>query len=121
MLDFNIINALIVLTSILVFILIVKPYFEKKNFQFYDEIKLGLMLFGFAFRDDKIKEIANTILFIVQQMETLDLTAEEKHYLAVDEVFRELLEEFNIELPEEAISLLIQIAVKMLPPTHQPQ
>jgi thermostable 8-oxoguanine DNA glycosylase len=54
-------------------------------------------------------------------METLDLTAEEKHYLAVDEVFRELLEEFNIELPEEAISLLIQIAVKMLPPTHQPQ
>lgn len=121
MLDFNIINALIVLTSILVFVLIIKPYFEKKNFKFYEEVKLGLLIFGYAFRDDKVRDIANTALLIVQQVEKLHLTPEEKHYLAVDEVFGALLEEFNIELPEEAISLLVQVAVSMLPPTNQPK
>lgn len=117
MLDWNVANGLIVITTILVFIMFVKPFLQSKNFAYYDEVKLGLMMFGFTFRDEKIKQIADTALFIVQQMEKLDLTADEKHYLAVEEVFRELLVEFNIELPEDAISLLIQSAVAMLPKT----
>ena len=119
MLDWNITNGLIIITSILVFILFIKPFLQSKNFKYYDEIKLGLMIFGFTFRDEKIKNIADTTLFIVTQMEQLDLTPEEKHYLAVDEVFRALIVEFNIELPEDAISLLVQSAVAMLPKTNQ--
>lgn len=119
MLDWNVTNGLIIITSILVFILFIKPFLQSKNFKYYDEVKLGLMIFGFTFRDEKIKDIADTALFIVTQMETLDLTPEEKHYLAVDEIFRALVIEFNIELPEEAISLLVQCAVAMLPKTNQ--
>lgn len=117
MLDFNVMNGMIVLIAIMTFLLVVKPYMQNKNFKYYDEVKLGLLLFGFTFRDEKIKQMADTALFVVKEMEKLDLTPEEKHYLAVDEVFRTLLEEFNIELPEDAISLLIQCAVAMLPPT----
>lgn len=119
MLDWNVTNGLIIITSILVFILFIKPFLQSKNFKYYDEVKLGLMIFGFTFRDEKIKDIADTALFIVTQMETLDLTPEEKHYLAVDEIFRALVIEFNIELPEDAISLLVQSAVAMLPKTNQ--
>lgn len=119
MLDWNVTNGLIIITSILVFILFIKPFLQSKNFKYYDEVKLGLMIFGFTFRDEKIKDIADTALFIVTQMETLDLTPEEKHYLAVDEIFRALVIEFNIELPEDAISLLVQCAVAMLPKTNQ--
>lgn len=118
MIDFNVTNGLIVVTAIMVFLLIVKPYLQKNNLNYYEEIKLGLLMFGFVFRDDKVKQMANTVLFIVKEMEKLDLTPDEKHYLAVDEVFRALLEEFNIELPEDAIALLIRAAVSLLPPTH---
>jgi hypothetical protein len=119
MLDWNVTNGLIVISAIMIFIIFIKPFLQSKNFKYYDEVKLGLLLFGFTFRDDKIKQIADTALFIVKQMETLELTPDEKHYLAVEEVFRELLTEFNIELPEDAISLLIQCAVAMLPPTNK--
>ena len=119
MLDFNIINGLVVLIAIMTFLLVVKPYLQSKNFKYYDEVKLGLLMFGFTFRDEKIKQMADTALFIVKEMEKLELTADEKHYLAVEEVFRALLEEFQIELPEDAISLMVQCAVAMLPPTHK--
>ena len=118
MIDFNVTNGLIVVTAIMVFLLIIKPYLQKNNLNYYEEIKLGLLMFGFVFRDDKVKQMANTVLFIVKEMEKLDLTPDEKHYLAVDEVFRTLLEEFNIELPEDAIALLIRAAVSLLPPTN---
>lgn len=119
MLDWNVTNGLLAITAILVFIIFIKPLLRSKNIDYYEEIKLGLMLFGFTFRDDKIRQIANTVLFIVGQMEDLDLTPDEKHYLAIEEAFREILIEFNIELPEEAISLMIQSAVAMLPPTNK--
>lgn len=119
MLDFNMINGLVVLTAIMVFLLVIKPYFNSKEFAFYDEIKLGLLMFGFTFRDEKIKAMADVALNVVKQLEILDLAADEKHYLAVDEVFRALLEEFNVDLPEDAISLMVQAAVAMLPKTHK--
>lgn len=119
MLDFNAMNGLIVLIAIMTFLLVVKPFLQSKNFKYYDEVKLGLLMFGFTFRDEKIKQMADTALFIVKEMEKLELTPDEKHYLAVDEVFRALLEEFQIELPEDAISLLVQCAVAMLPPTNK--
>lgn len=117
--DFNVINGLIALIAIMVFVLVIKPFLESKNIKFYEEIKLGLLLFGFTFRDDKIKQMADTAYFVVSQMEKLDLTPDEKHYLAVDEVFRELLTEFNVDLPEDAISLMVRAAVALLPPTNK--
>ena len=119
MIDFNILSALIIMGLIVVFVKFVMPYLRKNNVDFYEEIKLGLLLFGHIYRDDKIKNISKVALEVVRGLEELSLTSAEKHYLAVDEVFRRLLFEFDIELPEEAIELIIRAAVSQLPPTNK--
>lgn len=117
MLDFNIVNASIVAILIIVFIRLVLPYLKKAKRTYYEEIKMGLMLFGYAFRDEKVKQIANTALVVVSEIESLHIAPTEKHDIAAEKTFRTLLEEFNIELEEEVIDLIIQLAVTMLPKT----
>lgn len=118
MLDFNIINALLIIIGVVVFIKFAMPYLKKNNIDMYEEVKLALLLFGYSFRDEKVKALSNMILEIVNNLEKLSITPDEKHYLAVDEVFRRLLDEFDIEIEETAIELLIRIAVATLPPTN---
>lgn len=118
MLDFNIVYALIIAIGVVVFVRIIMPYLKKNNIDFYEEIKLFLLISGYAFRDEKIKGISKTALEVVKGLEELSLSAEEKHYLAVEEVFRRLLDEFDIELNEEIIETIIRIAVSQLPPTN---
>ena len=119
MLDFNIVYALLIAVGVVIFVRFVKPYLKKNNINIYEEIKLFLLVSGYAFRDEKIKAISATALEVVKSMEQLSFSADEKHYLAVDEVFRRLLDEFDIELDEEIIETIIRIAVSALPPTHQ--
>lgn len=119
MLDFNIISALAIVIGVVVFMKFVMPYLKKNNIDFYEEVKLSLLIFGYAFREDKIRAISKTALEVVKQFEQLSLAAEEKHYLAVDEVFRRLLFEFDIELDEEIVELLIKVAVSQLEPTYK--
>lgn len=119
MLDFNVLYALLIAIGVVVFVRIIKPYLKKNNIDFYEETKLFLLVSGYAFRDEKIKAISATALEVVRNMEQLSLSADEKHYLAVDEVFRRLLDEFNIEIEEEIIETIVRIAVSQLPPTHQ--
>ena len=118
MLDFNVVNASAIAILIVIFVKFVLPYFKKRKIDYYEEIKLGLMLFGYAFRDEKVKQIANTALVVVSEIESLHLAPEEKHNLAVEKTFKELLNEFNIELEDEVIDLIIQLAVTMLPKTN---
>ena len=117
-LDFNIIYALLIAAGVIIFVRFVKPYLKKNNIEFYEEIKLFLLVSGYLFREDKIKAIAATALEIVKGLEELSLASDEKHYIAVDKVFRELLTEFDLELPEEIIEGIIRIAVSQLPPTN---
>ena len=119
MLDFNIVYALLIAVGVVIFVRFVKPYLKKNNINVYEEIKLFLLVSGYAFRDDKIKAISATALEVVKSMEQLSFSADEKHYLAVDEVFRKLLDEFDIELDEEIIETIVRIAVSALPPTNQ--
>ena len=119
--DFNILYALLIAAGVVVFVRVIKPYLNKNNIDFYEEVKLFLLISGFAFRDDKIKAISATTLEVVKNMEQLSLTADEKHYLAIDEVFRRLLDEFNLEIDETVIEAIIRIAVSQLPPTNKPE
>lgn len=118
MLDFNIVYALLITVGVVIFVRFVKPYLKKNNINIYEEIKLFLLVSGYAFRDDKIKAISATALEIVKGLEELSLVSDEKHYIAVDKVFRELLIEFDLELPEEVIEGIIRIAVSQLPATN---
>ena len=120
MLDFNVVYAIALMVAVVVFVRVVVPYLKKNNIDFYEEVKLFLLLSGYAFREEKVKAISKTALEIVKNLEKLHISPEEKHYLAVEEVFMELLFEFGIELEEEVIETIIMIAVSQLPPTNAP-
>lgn len=121
MLDFDIVTGIGIIIAIIVLVKFVLPYLKKKGFKndLYGDIKLGLMLFGYAFREEKIKEIANKIYNIVSIVEVLDLAPEDKQNEAVELAFKELMEELKIQLDEEALKLIIDIAVAYLPPTNK--
>ncbi|HZK71074.1 MAG TPA: hypothetical protein VFD03_06085 [Clostridia bacterium] len=94
------------------------PYLKAKNLDYYNEIKLALLFFNYAFRDEKLKRIADIALEVVSQIEELSLTPEEKHVEAITRISQELLVQFDILLDDEVLGLIVQIAVTLLPPTH---
>lgn len=120
MLDFNLLTGILVAVAIILFIRYGMPYLSKRGYSnIYKDIKAGLWLFGYAFRDEKIKAIADLVLRIVQETERLDIAPEYKRIEAVNIAFRALIKELNLEIDEEAIATIINIAVAYLPPTHE--
>lgn len=119
MLDFNLLYGILVAIVIVLFITFVSPYLQKKGkSNIYSDIKMGLLLFGYAFRDEKIKAITDLVLKVVRETERLDITPIEKRDEAVDIAFRALIKELNLEIEEEAIKTIINIAVAYLPPSN---
>lgn len=122
MLDFNLLYGILVAIAIVLFITFVSPYLQKKGkSSIYSDIKMGLLLFGYAFRDEKIKAITDLVLKVVRETERLDITPIEKRDEAVDIAFRALIKELNLEIEEEAIKTIINIAVAYLPPSNVDQ
>ena len=119
MMEYNVLYAILIAVGVVGVMRVILPYMRKNNLDFYNEVKLFLLISGYSFRDEKIKAISAMALEVVKEMEKLGLAAEEKHYAAVDEVFRRLLFEFGIELEEEIIETIIMIAVSQLPPTQK--
>lgn len=119
MLDYNLLTAILVGVLIVLFLRYVAPIIKKRGYSdIYSDIKAGLLLFGYAFRDEKIKKIADLILVIVHEVEKLDIAPAVKKEEAVNIAFRELIIELNLEIEEEAIETIVNIAVAYLPPTH---
>lgn len=119
MLDFNLLTGILVAVGIILFVRFVMPYLKKIGYSnIYTDIKAGLLLFGYAFRDEKVKAIADLILKIVQETERLDIAPENKKEEAVSMAFRTLIKELNLEIEEDAINTIINIAVAYLPPTN---
>lgn len=119
MIDFNIITGILVAAGLIVLLRFVFPYLEAKGLKsdIYKDVKMGLLMFGYAFRDEKIKKITNLMLGIVTSVEALNVAPEEKKKEALEIAFTELMEELNVILDKEALSLIINIAVSYLPPT----
>lgn len=97
----------------------VVPYLKKRKLEYYKEVKLALMLFSYAFRYDKVKRIADLALEIVKSIEELSLSPEEKRIEALTIISQRLLNEFNIVIDDDALGLIIDIAVTLLPPTNK--
>lgn len=122
MFDFNLLTGILVAAAIVLFIRFGMPYLRKKGYSnIYSDIKAGLLLFGYAFRDEKIKAIADLMYNIVHETEMLDAAPEVKRKEAVDIAFRALIKELNIEMEEQAIVTIVNIAVSYLPPTNLDQ
>ena len=82
-------------------------------------LKQALLLFGYAFREDKIKKITDMIYNVVSIVEQLDKSNITKQYIAITDAYENLLEEFDIVLDEKVIKLLVDIAVAYLPKTDK--
>ena len=120
MFDFDLITGIMVAMSIILFIRYAMPYLRKIGYtDIYTDMKAGLLLFGYAFRDDKVKKIADILFSVVGQMEYLDIAPTEKQSEAVEVAFEELIEKLNLEIDENALRVIVDIAVKYLPPTHK--
>lgn len=119
MLDINILTAVIVAVGIVLFLRFGMPYLKERGYEdIYTDVKMGLLLFGYAFRDEKIKVVADLILNIVKEMEKLSIAPDEKRDKAVSSAFEALIKEFKIDIDEDAIELIVNIAVSYLPPTN---
>lgn len=122
MLDFNLIYAILVAVAIVLFITFVSPLLQRKGkSNIYTDIKMGLLLFGYAFRDEKIKAIADLVLKVVRETEKLDLAPDDKREEAIEIAFRALIKELGLEIDEDAIETIVNIAVAYLPPTNRDQ
>lgn len=119
MIDFNVLYAVLVAVALVLLIRFVFPLYKDRE-DVYKDVKQGLLLFGYAFRDDKVKQITNMILRIVEVVEQMDMTASNKKEEAVYIAYNQLIDTFNIELDEGALELIVNIAVTQLPPTNNP-
>lgn len=118
MLDYNLLNGILILIGIIILIKFVFPLYKDRQ-SIYKDIKAGLLLFGYAFRDEKIKAIADTIFKVVLIVEEMDKPNITKQYEAITLAYESLLAEFDIILEDEVVQLLVDIAVAYLPPTNK--
>ena len=118
MFSLELLAAVFIVGAIVAYLRFGAPWLKVKGFDFYAEVQLALIIAGYAFRDEKIKSIASVALMIVGDLENLYTSPKEKHEEAMLLLSKKLLDEFSLELEEEVISLLIKLAVSMLPPTN---
>lgn len=118
MFDINIIFAFLVgVALVLVVTFLFTSKLDRKTI--YATVKQALLLSKYAFRDDKAKAIFDTILGIVIAVEQLDKDNLTKQYEAMERAYNEILDKFDVVIDEEALRLLVDIAVAQLPPTNK--
>lgn len=113
--DMNIVYAIGLVIALFGFMKVVAPYIKRKDMEYYKEVKLALMLFGYAFRNDKLKQISKVSLEVVKGLEELSIHSQEKHDEAVYLISKQLVDTFEIEVKAEALELIVQVAVSYLP------
>lgn len=116
--DYNFLIAVGIVFGLWAFLYYLVPWLKKHNAEYYDEVKLALLLCGYAFRDDKVKNIADIAYEIVDDLESLAITPEEKHNEAVTMLSQKILTEMHIDLDDDALDMIVQLAVTLLPKTH---
>ena len=116
MFDINILIAIGVTAILVVLIRFVFPLYTD---DLYRDVKNGLLLFGYAFRDDKLKAIADMLFNIVVVIENLDKSNIAKQLEALEIAQKQLLDEFDIVIDVEALKLIVDIAVAYLPKTNK--
>ncbi len=114
----DILVAVLVVIGLFLFVKYVDPFMKKKKLAYYNEVKLGLMVLGYALREDKLKQIANEALEIVRELEALALHSIEKHDEAVYQLSRRLLDKYEISIEDGALDLIVDMAVALLVKTN---
>jgi hypothetical protein len=109
--DWNIIIALLVVVALCAFFIFMK----KRNFKYYNVIKLALLIVGMSFKDVKIKGIADIAMIIVKELEKLDMASTDKQKEAIKAAAVEIFARFNITLDDDVLARIVDIAVAYMP------
>ncbi|WP_066503740.1 hypothetical protein [Abyssisolibacter fermentans] len=115
MINWDIIIGILIVTALLIFLKYIVPYLKMNKMDFYREIKLGLMIFGYTFKDEKIKAIADMTYEVVNDLQILSDTPIEKQNEAVRQLSGKIMDEFGVGIEPKALDLIVQIAVTLLP------
>ena len=118
MFNLNVLYAIGILAGVIIFRRFVMPYLRKNNIELYEEVKIALLIMGYSFRDDKIKNITNVALELVKDLEKIAIAPEDKLEVAIEEVSKKLMNDFGIDLDEEVLKVIIRVAVSTLAPTN---
>lgn len=113
------INVLIAVGITAILVILIRFVFPLYKDNLYKDVKNALLLFGYAFRDDKLQEITDMLYNIVVVIEQLDKSNIAKQYEAIQEAQQRLLNEFDIAIDVEALKLIVDIAVAYLPKTEE--
>lgn len=117
MINMNVIYALLTMVVLVLGLKLLAPILKKNNI--YDEVKMALLLTGYAFRDEKVVAMTHIMLELVSNMEHWEVSSADKHEIALRAAYTQILEELGIELDAEAIDTMIRIAVAQLPATNK--
>jgi hypothetical protein len=115
MFNYEILMALFITIGLVLFFIYVKPL----SFGYYKEIRLALLIVQTSFRDDKVKQIADIVMSIVNDLEKLDVDNSEKQAYAIQLAGQSILEKLGITLDEDILALIVDVAVAYIPKTHQ--
>jgi len=94
-------------------------YFAKGKVNFYDEMKLAILISGTVIRDDKVTKMSNIVLNIVKTLENMDKSNAEKKNEAIKQATEEINKELGIILNPLLIDTIIEVAVSHLPKTNK--
>lgn len=88
-------------------------FIEKKNLKldYITELKLALLLAKMSFKDVKLQKIADIIMAIVVGLDQTKLSSQEKKKIAMQKAIKEIYEKTNVNLDEQTLSIIIDIAV----------
>ncbi|WDV47033.1 hypothetical protein PV797_04855 [Clostridiaceae bacterium M8S5] len=112
--NWNIVIAIATVFMVVIFTKYISKYLKKKDLDLYREIKLGLLIFGYTFKDNQIKKIADLTYEVVSNLQSLASVTEEIDE-AIKQVSKRLLDEFEIDIEPEALDMIVQIAYTLLP------
>lgn len=118
MLDLNVVSGIFIAIVLVLLVRFVFPLYKDRG-TIYKDVKAGLMLFGYAFREEKVKAITDILFNVVSIIEQYDKPNIDKQYEAMEKAQKALLEEFDIVLDDRLMELIVDIAVAYLPATKQ--
>lgn len=108
----DIVLAILITLGFVITVVIMKK--TKFKFDYYSELKMALLLASISFKDIKLKKIADICITIVIGLEKTNKTAQEKKAQAMKEVTKKIRDKLNLQLDEEVVSVIIDIAVSYM-------
>lgn len=112
-LNMNVVYAVSIVVSFCLILVLMKK--KGIKFDYYNEVKLALLIGGTMFKDVKIKAIMAICMGIVQGLEHADKAPEEKRKMAIKKAIDEIYIQCGLTLDESTVGAIIDIAVANMP------